>query len=309
MAGGARIVTRLLLLSFIRTGVNGDDCLICAKRNFNIALPCGETVCIHMWRFSTRVESGYMALISNGEIQTSGSPDDASKCTLPIQDITAEDVGRHVCQQKPGAFSTHTGALPLDLMPGKTLSLQCVLLDFLERRRCNKALQRNIRLTWVDGTDAEVQEDSEHRIKRQSACDVTLLYTPQSDPTERFRCRMTVGTHVQTSVEMRIGSQGRRGRRGRIMLDRDQKGGRQNVIGAGVGVVGCVALTTLLVAAAIVGRRRANRPPPEETINTVSANTPMNADDVIYSDIIFPAGSETAWVPEREPTEYASVRC
>lgn len=34
----------------------------------------------------------------------------------------------------------------------------------------------------------------------------------------------------------------------------------------------------------------------------------MNADDVIYADIILPAGPDRVWVDECESTEYASVR-
>ncbi|XP_029966240.1 uncharacterized protein LOC115401975 [Salarias fasciatus] len=302
MAGGAGVVTRLLLLSFIGTGVNGDDCLICAERGYNIAFPCGGNVCVHLWHFSRREASDYVALVSNGEIQTSKLLDDGSKCSLPIEDLTAEDVGRHRCQQRPGAPA-------LNLMPGKTLSLQCVLLDSSERGQCSTAPQRGISLTWVDETDAEVQEDSEHQIKRRSPCDVTLTLTRLSAPSKRLRCQMTNGGRVQTSEELWVRSTGPRGRRGGFMVERDQtvSGGRQNVIGVGVGVVGCVALAVLLVAAA-VSRRQANRPPPEESLNTVSANNAVNADDVIYADIIFPVGRQAAWVPECEPTEYACVR-
>lgn len=86
-------------------------------------------------------------------------------------------------------------------MPGKTVSLQCILLAYVKQGNCSAQLQR-VSLTWVDEAGAEIREDSHHRIIRESSCDVTLTVTFQSPGNKKFRCQATVDEQVQTSVEL-----------------------------------------------------------------------------------------------------------
>ncbi|XP_074471308.1 uncharacterized protein LOC141755894 isoform X2 [Sebastes fasciatus] len=290
MAGIVHVVMRLLLLlSLITSGVNGEDGLILAEQGFDISVPCEEeSVCLYMWQLSTST-SDYIAIVRNGEIQTATSEYDDSKCTLEIKDLTAEDVGRHRCQQRPDFFSPLNTSSELNLMSGKTLSLQCILLTYVEAGHFYTDDLHQVRLAWVDEAGTEIQQDSQHQIKQESLCDVTLTVSLQSPDNRKFRCQATVGEQVQTSVEF--------------------PGGNQDVIGAAVGVVGCVALTAL-VALFVVNRRRTNSQLPDESSSTTSTNNGMNADDdVIYADIIFPVGPpDRVWVYECESTEYACVR-
>lgn len=92
-------------------------------------------------------------------------------------------------------------------MPGKTVSLQCVLLTSVELGHCIAHLQQ-VSLTWVDEAGAEIQEDSQHQIKQETSCDITLSVTFQSPENKKFRCRATVDGQVQTSVELRVGVPG-----------------------------------------------------------------------------------------------------
>ncbi|KAA8583208.1 uncharacterized protein LOC116706215 isoform X1 [Etheostoma spectabile] len=311
MAGVVHIVMRLLLLSFIATGLNGEDGPIFAQRAYSITVPCEEDlVCFHVWQLSTSQTSDYVAIVGNGEIQTAASLDEDSKCTLQIKDLTAEDVGRHRCQQRPNVFSPHNTSPELKLMPGKTVSLQCILLTFVEEGHCRAQLHQ-VSLMWLDEAGNGVHEDSQHRIKQESLCAVTLTLTLQRPEDKKFRCQATVGEQVHISVELRVTVPALKGRGRGFIIDLEPKnqggGSNQDMMGAAVGVVGCVVVTAL-VAFFVVKRRRTSSQVPDESCYTASTNNVMNADDVIYADIILPAASDRVWVDECESTEYASVR-
>lgn len=100
--------TRSDPLYLLSSGVNGEEGLLFAERCYDITFPCEEDlVCFHIWQFRTSEISDYIAIVSNGEIQTAKSEVEDSKCTLQIKDLTVEDVGRHRCQQRPDVFSPH----------------------------------------------------------------------------------------------------------------------------------------------------------------------------------------------------------
>lgn len=91
----------------------------------------------------------------------------------------------------------------LNLMPGKTVSLQCILLSYIEDGQCQTPLHQ-VSLTWVDEAGTEIQEDSQHQIRKDSSCAVTLTVTLKSPENKKFRCQATVDDEVQTSVELRV---------------------------------------------------------------------------------------------------------
>ncbi|XP_035807731.2 uncharacterized protein LOC118470852 [Amphiprion ocellaris] len=299
-------VMRLLLLSLIRAGVNGDDGLIPAERSHDITYPCGDDVCYHVWHLSTDETSNDIAIVSNGKIQTSKLEDDESKCSLRIKDLTVEDVGSHRCQRRPNVHNTSPGAPVINLMARKTLFLQCVLLTFVERGHCFTEGQQQISLMWVDETGAQLQDDAQHQIEQLHSCEVTLTVTLQRPENKKFRCLVMAGGQVQTSVELRVRARGM-GRGLVVELEPENQGHSQDTVGAAVGVVGCLVLT-LLVAAFVVNRRRANSRLPDESRNTISTNNALNTDDVIYADIILPVGSDRVFVQQWDATEYACIR-
>ncbi|XP_051264648.1 uncharacterized protein LOC127368167 isoform X2 [Dicentrarchus labrax] len=271
MAGIVHIAIGLLLFSFIRTGVNGEDGLIFEQR-YDITFPCeDDLVCFHIWHFAES-ETSPIAVVTNGEILTANSEYEDSKCTLHIKDLTTEDVGRHHCHQKPDVFSPHKTTPDLNLMPGKTLSLQCVLLTYIEQRHCHTQLQQ-VSLAWVDESGAEIQENSQHQIKQKSLCDVTLTVTFQSPEDKKFRCQATVDEQVQTSAELWVRVPGR-GRGFIIELEPENQGNQL----------------------------------PDESCYTASTNNVTNADDVIYAEVSLPVGSGRLLVHECESTEYACVQ-
>ena len=99
-------------------------------------------------------------------------------------------------------FLSAPSAMPeINLIPGETVSLQCVLLAYLDEGLCDT---HQVSLMWVDEAGTEIQDDSQHQIIQKSACDITLTVTLQSPENKRFRCQATVDEQVQTSVELRV---------------------------------------------------------------------------------------------------------
>ncbi|XP_034435821.1 uncharacterized protein LOC117758334 isoform X1 [Hippoglossus hippoglossus] len=308
MVGTAHIVDTLILLSFIRTGVDGGGDLTFAQRGYDITFPCEEdTVCFHMWKLS-RSQSQNIAIISNGEIQRFKSEE--KSCTLRMEHLTTEGVGRHRCHQRSNGLSTNTliSALELKLLPGKTVSLQCVLLSFMENRHCLTNREQEISLTWVDEANAEIQGDGQHRITQWSPCDVTLTVAFQSPERVKFRCQATVNGRVLTSVELWVRAAAPKGKGRGLVIEPENQGRNQDTIGAAVGVAGCVVLAAA-VAVFVLNRRRTNNQLPDEPCSDeYSTINVMNTDDVIYAEIILPGGSDRVWVPDLESTEYSCVQ-
>ncbi|XP_058470134.1 uncharacterized protein LOC131444033 [Solea solea] len=313
MAGFVRVAKRLLLLllllPLITTGVAAEDGLISAVRAYGIAVPCeGGLVCFHIWQIDT-LDGEHIGIVSNGELQTAETEED--KCNVQIQDITAEDVGRHRCQKRTSDFSLYNTAPVINLTPAKTVSLQCVF-RVVEKRYCRTKLNKRLSLMWVDEAGAEIQADSQHHIMQRSSCDITLTVTYQSPENMTFRCQATVARQVFTSVELQVRASAVKGKgRGLIFeIETEYQGYNQDTIGAAVGVVACVALT--VAVAVFARRRRRTRTNGQQHNESCSAQSStcnaVNTDDVIYADIIHPSGSDSVWVHECESTEYACVQ-
>ncbi|XP_036942223.1 uncharacterized protein LOC119012467 isoform X2 [Acanthopagrus latus] len=296
-----------LILSFFFSGADGDGGLIFVGQSYRITFPCEKgLVCFHIWHLSAGETSTYIAIVIIGEIQRAESEDEGPECSMQIQDLTEEDVGRHRCQRRPDDFSPYmapSAAPEVNLMPGKTVSLRCFLLG-----HCDTQLQP-VSLVWVDETGAEIQEDSQHQVEKQDSCDITLTVTFQSPQDRRFRCQATAGDQVQTSEELRVRVPALKGRGRGLIIDLapEDQDDSQDLSGAAVGVVACVVLAAL-VAAFVVNKRRTRNQLPDESSNTTSTNNVTSADDVIYADVILPVASDCVWTHESETTEYACIR-
>ncbi|KAK2890309.1 hypothetical protein Q8A73_018609 [Channa argus] len=179
-----------------------------------------------------------------------------------------------------------------NLKPGKTVSLQCVFLTSMEQRHCYTQQQQYVSLMWVDEVGTVIEEDSQHLIKQQSSCDITLTVSLHTTEKKMFRCQATVAERVETSLNITVGD----------------SGGSQYMIGGAVGVVGCVVLTTFVVIL-IMNKRRTNSQEPDGQCSVQSnTNNVINTDDVIYADVILPASADRVCVHECESSEYACVR-
>ncbi|XP_041661710.1 uncharacterized protein LOC121521652 [Cheilinus undulatus] len=312
MADIVHAVIRLLLLSLVRTGVGEEDGQTVALPRYKIKHPCGQVVvCFHVWQLSTEATHDYIAIVRDGEIQAASVLENKdSQCMLKINNPTEKDVGRHYCKRRLNFLSYNTSP-QLNLTPGKTVSLQCVLLTYIQQGLCYTQQQRHIKLMWVDEDGKEIQEDAQHHIKQESTCDTTLTVTCLSPINTKFRCQATVDDQVLTSQEFHVQVLAPRGRgRGYIKeqgSELENPGDSQDTVGLSVGLVGCAVLS-VLVAAFAVNKRRKSQQLLKESSHTVSGNNVVNADDVIYAEIMLPAGSERVLVHECESTEYACVR-
>ncbi|CAJ1077365.1 uncharacterized protein LOC117824299 [Xyrichtys novacula] len=309
MAGIINAVVRLLFLScMIRSSVH----MIFAQQSFGIRYSCKrDVVCYHIWRFSTDETADYISIVSNGEIQRAQAlQDEDSKCTLRITPLS---VGHHFCKRRPillPIYSVVSNSLQLTLTPGKTVTLQCVLLTYIQQGHCYSLVQQHVSLLWVDETGAIIQQDSQHGIDQKSACDVTLTVAFLKPETKKYRCQATVDDQVLTSVEFRVRLQAPQGK-GRIMIEEEPEsqgqGRNHDTVGLAVGLVGCAVFLAVVVVF-VVNRRRRSQQLPKETHYTTDTNNVSDADDVIYADIMIPSESNRVLVLESESSEYASVR-
>lgn len=215
----ARVRNRTLY--HLSSGVQVSDPQLFADWGYEVSFPCEEDlVCFHTWRLNAKERTDYIAVVTNGKIQRGTSTN--SRCSLPVKND-----GHHLCP-KSQAVSNHNSeyghgtrprtvwvfaefischkyffflfalsAIPeINLTPGKTVSLQCVLL---QQGRCSG---QRVSLMWVDETGAEVQQDSYQQLTRDSACDTTLTVTVQSPGLKKFKCQMTVNQQFPTAVAL-----------------------------------------------------------------------------------------------------------
>lgn len=94
-------------------------------------------------------------------------------------------------------------------MPCKALSLQCVLLTYVEQGHCYTQQQQPVSLTWVDEAGTVIQEDSQYQIKHHSSCKITLAVSLQrTEKKKKFRCQAIVAEQTFTSLELTVGASG-----------------------------------------------------------------------------------------------------
>lgn len=86
-------------------------------------------------------------------------------------------------------------------MPGRTLSLHCVFLTYVDKGHCHTHQQEQVFLTWVNEDGAKIQEDSKHEIKQR---DTTLTVILQSPEKKKLRCQVTLDKEVYTSVAIHV---------------------------------------------------------------------------------------------------------
>ncbi|XP_040017191.2 uncharacterized protein LOC120808370 [Gasterosteus aculeatus] len=284
-------LTRLLLFAVVATGANGGRGR--AEGAHEITVPCGERVCLHTWK----LKASRLAVVA-------AAPQDGDpECVVEITDSTAPKV--YCCSGDSTSEScrdeSRSASPQWDLVPGKTLSLQCLLL---------RPHLRQVRLTWVDEAGAEVREDSRHRVQRASDCNVTLTVTSQGPGDERLRCRATAGEEATASPLLWVRVPVLKGNgRGVNIPDPGNQGGGRDVVGGAVGAgTGACVVLAASVTLLVVRRRRTRNRRPDGSHHTTSINNAGDADDVVYADMVLPVVGDPARVPERESTEYASVR-
>lgn len=86
--------------------------------------------------------------------------------------------------------------LEINLIPGKSASLQCVLLNYGRSGGCG---DQPVCLRWLDKAGDEIQADSEHQVSRDSACNITLTVKFESPGNKQLKCQATTGQQIRTA--------------------------------------------------------------------------------------------------------------
>ncbi|XP_054618357.1 uncharacterized protein LOC129172534 isoform X2 [Dunckerocampus dactyliophorus] len=300
-----RLILNLLLLLLISTGANADA----DAEAFDIAFPCPDLVCYHVWSLRTRRIREDIAIVSNGRIKKAGRSNEDTQCTVRVQHVTGDDDDddheRHYCKHTADDFTPQKKLPEVSVFPGKAWSFQCVLLSYLEQELCYAANRWPVHLSWVDQAGVAVQEDSQHGIQYQSTCHVTLTLTFHGPARETFKCRAQVGDRVWTSEELRVQVAAPRGKgRGGFDVDVEPQGSSRYQVSVVVGVLACATLAAL-AAMFVVVRRRKTADAAEASTSSPSNNV---EDDVVYADVLLPAGAEGTSFCEGDATEYACIR-
>lgn len=201
-----------------------------------------------MWHISRNRTSEYVAIVSNGEIQKAVSedkkcnlqikdltaedvghhqcqrrtsvlsPNNGECCTVKIKNViykewtvfylTIKKFKGNITRNLLFFLPVPSAAPEFNLLPGKTVSLQCVLLTYVEQGHCYTQQQQPVSLTWVDEAGTVIQDDSQHQIKHHSSCKITLAVSLQRTEKKKFRCQAIVAEQILTSLELNVGASG-----------------------------------------------------------------------------------------------------
>ncbi|XP_056872816.1 uncharacterized protein LOC130516069 isoform X2 [Takifugu flavidus] len=295
-AGITRSPVRLLLFSLVMVIRSS---LLATGQKYELVFPCQEDlVCLRMWRLNQRSTADYIAVATAGLIKARSER--SSECHLPIKEEKDQIV--EICTNGTQVPFAKKDVLNISLNWGKSASLQCVLLAY-GRRKCS---EQKVRLRWLDEAGADMEAHSEHRVDRDSDCNVTLTVTFKSPGIKKLRCQVTANKESKTSVKLWVKVPALKGE-GRAMVvvpGPDHKlpdaGGKRDIVSTAVGVAGC-AFFIAAVAAFVVRRKRRTR-----NQQPGGSESTSNHDNMIYADLILPDSSVQMLV--REDTEYACIQ-
>nr|XP_057912222.1 uncharacterized protein LOC131106804 isoform X2 [Doryrhamphus excisus] len=311
-----RAVTNLLLLllPLMDAGAHADSD---DAETFDIAFPCPDLVCYHVWSLRSRRTQEDIVIVHNGRIKEAERSNQDAQCSVPVQRGTEDHDGTHYCKRPDEVFTPQKSVPEVSVFPGQVWSFHCLLLASSGQGVCHTARGRPVHLSWVDQAGVAVQEDSEHSIRYQSSCHVTLTLTFQGPARETLKCRAQVGDRVWTSEELQVQVAAPRGKgRGGFGVDVEEpQASVRYQVGVVVGVLACAALAALAAMFVIAKRRKT-----ADAVEATSASCPSHhveddavyADvvyaDVVYADVVLPAGAREVSFCRGHATEYACLR-
>ncbi|TWW69038.1 hypothetical protein D4764_19G0008360 [Takifugu flavidus] len=221
-AGITRSPVRLLLFSLVMVIRSS---LLATGQKYELVFPCQEDlVCLRMWRLNQRSTADYIAVATAGLIKARSER--SSECHLPIKEEKDQIV--EICTNGTQVPFAKKDVLNISLNWGKSASLQCVLLAY-GRRKCS---EQKVRLRWLDEAGADMEAHSEHRVDRDSDCNVTLTVTFKSPGIKKLRCQVTANKESKTSVKLWV----------------KVPGGKRDIVSTAVGVAGCAFFIAAVAA-------------------------------------------------------------
>ncbi|XP_039512911.1 uncharacterized protein LOC120468258 isoform X2 [Pimephales promelas] len=229
----------LIILSSLLTGTSGADRVFISS-GVDVSLPCNKhlsdcksTSWIYYNRFTEIVEL-ITGGIKNKDTERHERLSLESDCSLNIKNVTEEDYGYYRCtqyvngeQQGTDAYvylhvlhvsvspssSSSSSSSQTEISPGRSVTLSCQLYSYFGFS-CNFLVSyEGVELLWVNQAGVDLKTDSRYQISSSSSssssspdhCIITLTTTLlDEDDNREWRCQLTVGNQVQTSVRYTV---------------------------------------------------------------------------------------------------------
>ncbi|XP_035986380.1 uncharacterized protein LOC105922141 isoform X2 [Fundulus heteroclitus] len=209
------LVLELVLIIVLQfEGIRGQVLFLYHKPGDDVVLPCNSpsfyySCSIVNWIYSRDTNSSFPLEVQDGKVVQS-SPRAArlnvdSKCSLIINNITAEDAGWYTCRPDSGIFDVYVHLSVLTVSPSPPgadptkdgdFTLQCSLETFRGLVPCPEKS-----LLWVDETRSELLgEGVGFKSGGQTGCDSNLTVKLQSSSNRRYTCQFVEDNTVKVEA-------------------------------------------------------------------------------------------------------------
>ncbi|XP_056128688.1 diverse immunoglobulin domain-containing protein 2.2 [Rhinichthys klamathensis goyatoka] len=322
----------LMILCSLLTGTSGDTHLhVFSSDGESVSLPCVNalTGCTSTTWMYNRIRLVTVVLfkegMKNNDTERRERLSLGSDCSLNIYNATTEDHGRYTCRQyvntqrhTDDSVNLHVlrvspSSTQTEIRPGRSFSLSCQLYVHDGYSCVDLFYNEGIKLVWKNEADVDLQSDSRYQISfSPEHCNSSLTTTllNEDDNTE-WRCAITKGTKVQTSVRYTVTYLGKK--TNTISLPPRMTHKDIFVSPAVTAVAALLPLLALLALIALwfICKKRADK----AVISRLTPVTPPaadvheNTDDVAYAEVIISRNkcTERPNVQSDDKVTYAAI--
>ncbi|KAM9317863.1 uncharacterized protein KZ484_022291 [Pholidichthys leucotaenia] len=208
---GSGTLLRLLLLHLIFTGVRSDPgVFVYYNLGGSALLPCSSlpssfSSCSSVsWTFYRGGQVIFTWVVEGGQVRTDtdkyGRLSVTSSCSIRIRDLREEDAGSYVCRVEKHSdanvylslLSISSDSSVMELRPGGTLLLTCILFTYYDAGSCKNSYSSSIfHLSWTGEDRSPLRDRDRYQLFSSSPCNISLaLKLQQEDDSRRFRCQV-----------------------------------------------------------------------------------------------------------------------